>query len=114
MVDFFMYWEARNFGYMAKFLHSFSPEPLGKKAKRVRDKFSGNEFISFKLKSIDDQAFSATNITAIVEYNSDIMGVISKDIDFRLLCLDEDSFPVSRGNINHGWKIVELFMLHIV
>lgn len=111
LVEFFEYWQDRNFGFIAnkmdhRTLNSYS---IGKIAGIFsREIFSDKKLVSYKILSIIDEAPAISEITSELTIQKD-ENIISKEITFRMIYEDDEGEIEIRTMGNGSWKFISCF-----
>lgn len=106
LVEFLFYWQKKNYGRMADFIHSYLQAPEKKMAGRMRQVYGSHLLKSFKLLEIIDEAPSISEIRVLLNFEND-ENCIEKEVKFRLVInRGLDDKPLMRDMPNATWGII--------
>lgn len=104
LAEFLMYWQARNYGYMARCLSLKTAYPANQLPARIRENYASKCLESFEFVEINDYAAAITNIHTKLTYGED-GDKIEKLLKFHLINEDAEAQPRVRGKPNSCWVI---------
>lgn len=105
LAEYLTYWRAKNYGYMARYLHPKFGPPAKEASARIREVFASKTLKSFAFTEITDQAAAASEIQTMLvfeEYEQDV----EKSVRFRLVNVDSEGNAEVRGIPNSDWRLV--------
>lgn len=109
LAEFLKYWEANNYGYMAKCISTQIGHPIKELPMRIREEYYGKQLKSWKFRKIRDEspAITVISVQAIYEEN----GLTNtKLLEARLICEDDHDFGVMRGKPGSRWAMVTWYL----
>lgn len=103
-------WKNKNYGNIAKLIHRFSDKEIniGKEAGKIRRELEYKKLISFKIKSVRDEAPAISEITMDVVYQL-YDNEKSKEIVLRMICKADDGQMGMNGKENMSWEFIDNF-----
>ncbi len=103
IIEFINLWQKNNYGYMANYIHYFSPQKKSTSIIRMREMFQNKRLLSYKIVNIEDKAPVITHVTLnlTIEFNKKIY---EKEVDFRITY---EGHNVVHGDKGGQWKIVK-------
>jgi hypothetical protein len=103
-------WKNKNYGNIAKLIHRFSDKEIniGTEAGKIRRELEYKKLISFKIKSVRDEAPAISEITMDVVYQL-YDDEKSKQIVLRLICKADDGQMGMNGKENMNWEFIDNF-----
>lgn len=104
LAEFLVYWQARNYGYMAKCLSLKTGYPATKLPARIREDYASKRLKSFEFVEINDYAAAVTDIQTKLVYEEG-GNEIEKLIKFHLINEDTEARPTVRGKPSSTWVV---------
>ncbi|MGY8939783.1 MAG: hypothetical protein ACKVK4_07350 [Flavobacteriales bacterium] len=103
-------WENKNYGNIAKLIHRFSDKEIniGVEAGKIRRELEYKKLISFKIKSIRDEAPAISEITMDIVYQLYEVEK-SKEVVLRMICKADDGQMGMNGKENMYWEFIDNF-----
>ncbi len=103
-------WKNKNYGNIAKLIHRFSDKEinLGTEAGKIRREIEYKNLISFKIKSIKDEAPAISQIMMDIVYQL-YDDEKSKEIVLRMICKADDGQMGMNGKENMKWEFIDNF-----
>ena len=103
-------WKNKNYGNIAKLIHRFSDKEIniGVEAGKIRRELEYKKLISFKIKSVRDEAPAISEITMNIVYELNDEKK-SKEIVLRMICKAEDGEMGMNGKENMTWEFIDNF-----
>src|SRR5690606_11107247 len=103
-------WKNKNYGSIAKLIHRSSDKEIniGTEAGKIRRELEYKKLISFKIKSVRDEAPAISEITMDVVYQL-YDDEKSKEIVLRMLCKADDGQMGMNGKENMNWEFIDNF-----
>lgn len=103
-------WKNKNYGNIAKLIHRFSDKEIniGTEAGKIRRELEYKKLISFKIKSIKDEAPAISEITMDILYQL-YDNEKSKEIVLRMICKADDGQMGMNGKENMNWEFIDNF-----
>lgn len=103
-------WKNKNYGNIVKLVHRFSNKEIniGAEAGKIRRELENKKLISFKIKSIRDEAPATSEVTMDIVYQL-YDEEKSKEIVLRLICKAEDGEMGMNGKENMYWEFIDNF-----
>ncbi|WP_179340041.1 hypothetical protein [Winogradskyella ludwigii] len=103
-------WKNKNYGNIAKLIHRFSNKEIniGKEAGKIRRELEYKKLISFKIKSVRDEAPAISEITMDIVYQL-YDNEKSKEIVLRMICKADDGQMGMNGKENMSWEFIDNF-----
>lgn len=107
-------WKNKNYGNIAKLIHRFSDKEIniGTEAGKIRRELEYKKLISFKIKSVRDEAPAISEITMDVVYQL-YDDEKSKEIVLRLICKADDGQMGMNGKENMNWEFIDNFFFSL-
>jgi hypothetical protein len=105
LVEFFYYWQEKNYGYMSKCILSFLRTPENEIAKRVREVYQSCFLKQYELLEVIDEAPSVTEILVSLIYEQN-KNLTEKEVKIRFVNEDLNGTPSVRGMPDTNWGIV--------
>jgi hypothetical protein len=109
LAEFLSYWEARNYGYMARCLSSNLGYSDRKLPAIIREHYSSKRLKAFEFKGIKDNAPAITEIEADLVYEEEDTA-IEKTMMFRLINEDDKGNPAVGGKPGTSWVVYTWFV----
>jgi len=106
VADFIENWMANRYGLIAKSLLYFTDDSLGKKSGRAKEDFGRHVPISYKVRSIEDQAAAVSHVEVELMFEGE-GEPISKQASVRAIYQDADNDAMVRTEPDGAWKIVQ-------
>jgi hypothetical protein len=107
--EFLHYWQANNYGYMAKCIATHMGHPTKELPMRVREEYSGKQLKSWEFRKIEDEAPAITVISVYVAYEENGL-TNTKLVEARLICEDDHDFGVMHGKPGSRWSLVTWYL----
>lgn len=103
-------WGNKNYGNIAKLIHRFNDKEIniGVEAGKIRRELEYKKLISFKIKSVRDEAPAISEVTMDIVYQL-YEEEKSKEIVLRLICKAEDGEMGMNGKENMYWEFIDNF-----
>lgn len=103
-------WKNKNYGNIAKLIHRFSDKEIniGTEAGKIRRELEYKKLISFKIKSVRDEAPAISEITMDVVYQL-YDNEKTKEIVLRMICKADDGQMGMNGKENMSWEFIDNF-----
>lgn len=103
-------WKNKNYGNIAKLIHRFSDKEIniGVEAGKIRRELEYKKLISFKIKSVKDEAPAISEVTMDIFYQL-YDEEKSKEIVIRLICKGDDGEMGMNGKENMHWEFIDNF-----
>ena len=103
-------WKNKNYGNIAKLINRFSDKEIniGTEAGKIRRELDYKRLISFKIKSIRDEAPVISEITMNIVYKL-YDEEKSKEIVLRMICKSENEEMGMNGKENMNWEFIDNF-----
>lgn len=106
-------WSRKNYGHMARLLHLPLEGPpkdreVGPIARNLRQLLDDKRLISFEISKLQDEAPAVTTARVAVRYERD-EEIMKKELDLRMLHLDEKGGAVVRGHHGGTWTVLNLW-----
>lgn len=112
LVQFFEYWQIKNYGQIAKMINKYDGYNLRKVPSEIRKYLDGKQFKQFKILDIEDTAPAISIINVEVFYIFENIEY-QKKLLFRFICIDEKNQASCRGMENCKWTFYEAPLLEI-
>lgn len=108
-------WSRKNYGKIAQLVYrSIAGPPKNRKigpiARDLRSLLDDKELLAFEILELQDQAAAVTTARVAVRYKKR-EEVIEKELELRLLFLDEKGAPAVRGKASGVWMVSDLWTL---
>lgn len=105
LVSFLIFWQSRNYGYMAKCVPFMDKKYIGNRLPAsLRQYYENKRFKSFKLLEINDNSLTVTTVKASIVYEQD-ENAVEKVIDFHIVKEDADGKPALPSRPDSDWVI---------
>lgn len=103
-------WKNKNYGNIAKLINRFSDKKIniGTEAGKIRRELDYKRLISFKIKSVRDEAPAISEITMNIVYKL-YDEEKSKEIVLRMICKAENEEMGMNGKENMNWEFIDNF-----
>jgi hypothetical protein len=103
-------WKNKNYGNIAKLIHRFSDKEIniGTEAGKIRRELDYKKLISFKIKSVKDEAPAISEITMDIVYQL-YDEEKSKEIVLRMICKADDGQMGMNEKENMTWEFIDNF-----
>ncbi len=112
LAEFLHYWQANNYGYMAKCIATQLGHPTRELPMRVREEYSGKQLKSWEFRKIKEEGPSITVISIQTSFEEN--GVTNtKLLEARLICEDDHDFAVMPGKPGSRWALVTWYLKEI-
>ena len=107
-VEFLEWWQARNYGHMARATVYSMEADFGRRAGLYRESFGGKSLQGYEILQVSDQGSGVSEVTLRLKLGPEDESV-SIEHTFRLLYWDDEGNALPRNTKQGRWKIVEQF-----
>ena len=105
LAEYLMFWKAKNYGYMARYLSVKLGPPVKESPRSIRKIFESKTLKSSEFTSIDDRAAGLSIILTYLVFEEHGQEV-TKSFEFRLINENSEGEAEIRGTPNSEWKII--------